>query len=591
MGTTKLGLKIAKSYAGYTDGFGVNENSAWIKSVRDTRDDCKYVLGLEKDCNTSVIMYSATQVGEFYTIVSKIAGRQTDFISAWIYCPTDIEISGHELSRIIEATKQEILANEVNEDRLLKLFSNEYNKVSIPKTCTSTEGTQYAVRYYGNETMYGSLSELLESNMAQPENRKYKGIFLIDSKSTIKGSADCVDVTKTPLKESFIFNPPKEALGYIPYNNGAPFTSPVRLIKGDKITITWKKEGFKDVTTETIVDGPETKVKAVTEAEERVIISLWDFDIRDEEGRVDKNNLIIRVGNAEINHNQKAAIHVSHLANCELSIRGEGYRPFREQVDLRNKPVSIKLKTDSYIYECRIPLELDEGVKAKCTARIDSNRQFEHTPIRGYRSRQGFYYNNGTIDLYYDEPRNNKRTLIIALIGLLVGLIIGSTSIGLLANNKIKELEETNQNIQTDQNAKIETERQAEQANKSIEAAINYLNENTTWVKSDMEQYDKLKGIWDELNTYKYESIKSHSDLTKSKKYEEIIILYENLNNVNGLNTLGPHYTDDESINLTKYTSKLKKAMKKRSNTKIINITDNQDNKAKNDKENAKSRA
>ena len=602
MGTTQLGLKIAKSYAGYTDGFGVNENLAWIKSVRDTRDDCKHVLGLEEGCDTSVIMYSATQVGEFYTIVSKIAGRQTDFISAWIYCPLDIEISGLELSKIIEATRQEILANEVNEDRLRKLFSNEYNQVSIPKVCTSTEGGQYAVRYYGSETMYGSLSELLGSNMAQPENRKYKGIFLIDSKSTIKGAADCVNITKVPLKDSFIFNSPKETLGYTPFYNGTPFTSPVRLIKGDKLTITWKKEGFKDVTTETIVDGPETKIKAVTEADERVIISLGDFDIRDEEGRVDKKHLTIQVGNAKINYNQNAPIHVTHLANCELSINGEGYRPFREQVDLRNKPVSIKLKTDSYIYECRIPLELEDGVKAKCIAKIESNRRLEHTPIRGYRSHQGFYYNNDTIDLYYEEPRDNKKTLIIAIIGLLAGLIIGSTSIGFLANNKIKKLEKVNQKTQTEQTEKIEKERQEQQAKKSIEAAINYLNEHTAWVKTEMEQYEKLKGVWNELNAYQYESLKRHTDLTKSKRYEEIINLFDALNNANGLQKLGGHYSDDESINLTKYTSKLRNtkndaenqsSAKRSSDPEASKAKDNQSGRSKEekDKEYAKSRA
>lgn len=596
MGTTKLGLKIVKSYAGLSDVLAVNENSAWSKSVRDTREDCKYVTGLEEGCGTSVIMYSATYIGEFYTIVSKIAGRQTDFISAWIYCPPDIEIPGPEFSRIIETTRQEILANEVNEDKLRKLFSSEYNQVSIPKACTSTEGSQYAVRYYGSETMYGSLSELLGSNMAQPENRKYRGIFLIDSQSTVKGAAACVNVTKVPLKDSFILNSPKETLGYTPFYNGAPFTSPVRLINGDKLTIIWKKEGFKDVTTETIVDGPETKIKAVTEADERVIISLGDFDIRDEEGRVvDKKNLTILLGSTEINYNQNESIHVSHLANCKVSVCGEGYKPYRGNVDLRNKPVSIRLETASYIYECSIPLELEEGVKAKCTAKIESNREFKDIPIRGYRSRQGVCRNRGTIDLYYEEPRNNKRTFIIALIGLfLAGLIIGSASIGFLACNKIKELEKANQKAQTDLNAKSEKEIQAEQDKESIEAAINYLNEHTNWVKSEMEQYESLKGIWDELNTYQYESIKSHSDLTKSKKYEEIINLFDALNNANGLQKLGDHYSNDESISLTRYTSKLRntkndaenQSSAKRSNDpEASKAKDNQSGRSKEEKD------
>lgn len=532
MGTTKLGLKIVKSYAGFSEGFGVNENPAWIKSVRDTRDDCKYVIGLDEDCDTSVIMYSATRVGEFYTIVSKIAGRHTDFISAWIYCPLDIEISGEEMSRIVDATRQEILANEVNQDKLGRIFSKEYPQVCIPKACTSTEGTQYAVRYYGADTFYGSLSELLGSNMAQPENRRYKGIFLIDNKSSLKANADCINISKTILKESFILEAPKECLGYTPYYNEKPFTSPIRLTKGDKISVVWKKEGFKDVPTETIVDSPETKVTAVTEADERVIIRLDDFEIRNEGERIDKENLTIRVGNIEINSHQNAAIHVSHLANSEVSVRGEGFKPFRENVDLRNKPVLIKLKTDSYIYECRIPLELEEGVKAECTAKIESNRRFEHTPIKGYHSRQGFYYNDGTIDLYYEEPKNNKKIAFISGLAFIAGLIIGLSTVYYFTHKKMDNLQGQIQKAQTEQQAKAEEEKQKEMSKKTSNAAVDYLKGHTKWVKSEMEEYECLKGLWDEINNLEYDKILSRkSELGRAEDFNELCTQIEALRN------------------------------------------------------------
>ena len=551
MGTTKLGLKIVKSYAGFSEGFGVNENPAWIKSVRDTRDDCKYVIGLDEDCDTSVIMYSATRVGEFYTIVSKIAGRHTDFISAWIYCPLDIEISGEEMSRIVDATRQEILANEVNQDKLGRIFSKEYPQVCIPKACTSTEGTQYAVRYYGADTFYGSLSELLGSNMAQPENRRYKGIFLIDSKSSLKANADCINISKTILKESFILEAPKECLGYTPYYNEKPFTSPIRLTKGDKISVVWKKEGFKDVPTETIVDSPETKVTAVTEADERVIIRLDDFEIRNEGERIDKENLTIRVGNIEINSHQNAAIHVSHLANSEVSVRGEGFKPFRENVDLRNKPVLIKLKTDSYIYECRIPLELEEGVKAECTAKIESNRRFEHTPIKGYHSRQGFYYNDGTIDLYYEEPKNNKKIAFISGLAFIAGLIIGISTVYFFAHKKMDNLQGQIQKAQTEQQAKAEEAKQKEMSKKTSNAAVDYLKGHTKWVKSEMEEYECLKGLWDEINNLEYDKILSRkSELGRAEDFNELCTQIEALRNAG--NKLGAPICNpgDETITI-----------------------------------------
>lgn len=64
--------------------------------------------------------------GNLITIASLIDGRITDCISAWIYIPDNLIISGKKLVEIINITKNEILAVMQNDSLLKEIFSKEY---------------------------------------------------------------------------------------------------------------------------------------------------------------------------------------------------------------------------------------------------------------------------------------------------------------------------------------------------------------------------------------------------------------------------------------------------------------------------------
>lgn len=536
MGTSKIGLKIDRAHNGISELLVENGTPLWTKFVREElREDCKHIIGLEEGSGTSIVIYTATEVGEIYTIASSISGRASDFIAASIYCPLDIDISGEDLSGIIEATRQEILANRLNEDRLHELFSAEYQTVRVPKVCVPTDGSNYAVRYFGPGEFYDSLSELLRSNMMQPENRRYKGIFLIDRRSALRAAEDCVDVSKTILKESFIIEAPMITLGYQAYYNGRPFVMPIRMTKGDKLAVVWKKEGFKDVCTETVIEGRDTKLKTVTEADERLLIGLGDFAIFDEEGLVDKRRLTIKVGETEINPMLSAAVHVSQLSSCIVTICGKGYKTLRGQVDLRRRPVRIRLEEETFVYKCRIPLDVKSGVKAKCTAVIESNVQLDHIPIRGYRSESGFYPED-TVDLHYKSTKNYKKIIIIACVAFLAGLIIGAAGVSIFrsTHNKNRSWKNTAESIAVSSGTENSETSEADTIQFSegggLNATASYLDTAQVWVRTEMENIDGLKGVWDELNRYEYDKLKNREDIrNSSKRFGDIINLFNNL--------------------------------------------------------------
>lgn len=567
MGTSKIGLKIDRAHNGISELLVENGTPLWTKYVREElREDCKHILGLEEGTGTSVVIYTATEVGEIYTIASSISGRGSDFIAASIYCPLDIDISGEDLSGIIEATRQEILANRLNEDRLHELFSAEYQTVRVPKVCVPTDGSNYAVRYFGPGEFYDSLSELLNCNMMQPENRNYKGIFLIDRKSGLSATEDCVDVSKIILKESYIIEAPGRVLGYQAYYNGRPFVMPIRMTKGDKLAVVWKKEGFKDVCTETVIESRDTKLKTVTEADERLLIGLEDFAIFDEEGLVDKRRLTIKVGETEINPMLSAAVHVSRLSNCIVTICGKGYKTFRGQVDLRRRPVRIRLEEETFVYKCRIPLDVKSGVKAKCTAVIESNVQLKHSPIRGYRSESGFYPED-TVDLRYKSTKNYKKIIIIACIAFLAGLIIGAAGVSIFrsSHNKNRSWKYTAESAEVSSGAgNSETSEagtiQSSPESDGLNAAASYLDTAQVWVRTEMENIDGLKGVWDELNRYEYDKLENREDIrNSSKRFGDIITLFNNLDE-HSLNKLKTHtYCTGHDVKITynRYLEKL----------------------------------
>lgn len=60
--------------------------------------------------------------------------------------------------------------------------------------------------------------------------------------------------------------------------------------------------------------------------------------------------------------------------------------------------------------------------------------------------------------------------------------------------------------------------------NYPLEAAIRYLDNNTTWNRDSMEKYDDLKGLFDAMNDFKLSTvIDSYSQLSTSSKYAELV--------------------------------------------------------------------
>lgn len=515
METTKLGLKIVKSFNGLIDVININDNASWTKSVRDPREDCKHVDGLKEDCESSVILYSSTEAGEFYTIASYIAGRN-DILSAWIFCPNNIDIKGSELASVIDTTRREILASEINEEKLAALFSKEYPTASIGKSCSETKGASYAVRYYG-DGLYSSLAELLNYNLAQPENINYKGIFLIDRKTSLRAN-ECTDLSKSILKDSFIVNPPESYDGFVPCLKDKKFTNPIRVVEGEMLEVEWRKEGYKTVKTVTKIAGRDTVVKSITDADEYKYVKFSDFRFYSSDGEVDLDSLRLEVQGKNLDSEHQLAVHISSLNSASVRVACKGHKIFKGTRDLTSLPCKITLEPDFNVYNCTISAAAEDGARIECTAKIQSNVPLRACPIPGYETQDpsGLYQNRNN-RLVYKKPISKPFVATITLIALLLGLAIGAVTAGYIVYNYAKTDKGGNNMVQHDNPPKGE-----EDQYKGIGNAVKYLNEKSEWDKIEMEKYEKLKGLWDAMNTYDFDKILKYGALRQSQKFGEL---------------------------------------------------------------------
>ena len=151
------------------------------------------------------------------------------------------------------------------------------------------------------------------------------------------------------------------------------------------------------------------------------------------------------------------------------------------------------------------------------------------------------------------------------IFGLLIGFLIGVLS---TCNSKNTEIERDNL-IHED------TLSQATdylEPSYSLNDAITYLDNHEVWERSEMEKYDDLRGLFDDMNNYKYHSIiTNYSQLEGSMTFRELERYckkeyhYKSVSDGMGGNPTGNSssnasrhknkYSYDENISINKYMS------------------------------------
>jgi len=526
MDNNKLGLKIVRINQGYTELLEINGDRAWTKNVWDIRKDLENIDNL--DGSSAVLMLTSIDTGHMLTVASLIEGRITDCISAWIHIPATISVSGKELVELVESAKKEILANERNDEKLRQLFSKEYELAPATKMAGGSVGEKCAYRYYGQKAKY-TLAELLK-DMCQSYYKNYKSIFLLDNSTSLRClSGD--NLSDHKVYSMVVIKSPGQVDSFVPYIGEKPFVGQMYAIEGDVINIEWRRDGYMPIHTSSTIT-PGAKYSLPTPNQYVRLLPYNYIKITDEwNQRVEDYELY--VAKKLVNKGADIPISESMLNNVWVEIYAEGYEPRTGHVNLM-QPVHIKMTKEMYSYEFLLPLKNDEGYYP---IKISGNRKVKSSPVKGYVTEDGCVTRNDKNYLRF-KPFTRKfwiTCLICSIIVLLLGVCGGyalNDFIGGKADNqeiskltkenadlksRIKELEKRNYNY-----APKGSESNSDE--KSVDAAISYIDHNNVWNRTEMEKHEPLKGLWDAMNERRFDDILAYENvLGKSAIFQELV--------------------------------------------------------------------
>ena len=525
----KLGIKIVRVNQGSSNLFDRNDDQIWSKNIRDIRKELEIIDNLDE--SPAVLMLTCVENGHMLTVSKFIEGRTSDCISAWIYVPATINITGKELVEKVDAVRQEILANERDDERLSQLFSMTYESTQTNINVKGS-GDKYAYRYYGKGAIF-TLSELL-NDMYQPYYKNYKRIFLLD-KSTKQRCLSGEDLTDKKISSLVLIESPGMSDSFVPYIDEKPFVKSMYAVEGDKIKIEWRRNGYKSIQTESIV-AKDMKYSIPTPNQYQRVIPYSTIKVVDDSG-FPIQDYELYVNQKNIKQGESIIINEAVVDNVSLTISANGYESqICNNVNL-NQVIKVRLKKEKFKYEFILPLKNGEG---DYPINISSNCELKDSPIEGYCIEKGYIKRNSRNYLIYKPLKAVKRSyiifgivclLIIFMLGLGGGYVVsnyiggGDSEQVTELQNQIKVLESRNTELQ-ERIENQETKAKKTKATKTLEEAINYLN-NEKWIRDEMENYADLKGLWDIINNMNFKEIKyfanQHSRLEESENFKNLL--------------------------------------------------------------------
>ncbi len=549
----KLQLYITKSLRGYKNLVNFNPSEDVSKYVCDVRDALQVV---EYDPCEKNIFYMLRYIpdGVFVTILRTIPDKPLDHLAAWVYVPNGLEISASQLEDVIRTVSRKVSGSGVSEAdvaELRRLFSTEYHLDREAPSIVAMTGDSYAFSYYATETR--TLSDFFGDKLFQPEFRIYKGVLLLDANIGIAGT--CTDITGEDLCQLTTVTPPDTGNnGFTPYIYGEPFNRPFLASIGRELEISWRRPGFTDQQQIVTVTADGFHPECIETGEALKTINSASFLITSQDTKEQLTGCTIKVNGREITG--PSTFTQSELSQAQVWVGCDGYFPYSARIDLAGTTLAlIQMQERRKVYQFEMPLKSTEyGGPVKFEIR--TKKELKDSPIDGYQVldelQEGPKRTNYLGYNYGAEHSSLWQKGMYAAIGLVAGvalmLTVGRCTSSSEADSAAPaapaettvadtkpSTEPAAQTPASDANATVavtdlpETQPKAEQTASSTvsasdEEAIAYLDSTKQWDRTTMEKYPLLRGLWDDMNTYKLKELSEvwAKKLSKSQNFRKV---------------------------------------------------------------------
>lgn len=568
----KLGFILKTTNSGDGEAFSINKEEIWARYATEVRSYIKELHNFDGTSKTVILVRFHGSDGYMISIIKarpEGSGRENDNTAAWIHFPAKIKISEDETYNIIQLVTNELSARKgINRTILEEVFSKEYEVKNALLTATefirSPKEGRIGYRYYGGKGSNFQLKELLGDSIAQAVYNKYKGVFFIDRLSEI--TMDYKEI-QADIYEICMIEPPQDIkYNFTPYIGSIRFTAPIEITKNALVPIVLKKNGYADVKKEISVSNPNISIEP--KEYRRCIQKAWfhAYDCENNESLTSK--ISIKVDGQYFNN---GVLYVTeNLDNHhDVEIQCNGYEPYKNNIIIQDG-IRIGLKAEEYEKTFILPKQDGNGLDAHATVIIKTKKNSQSMPLKGYTV-------EGDKFLCY----NNNIGLKIKwfFIGFISLFVIGALYQGYVAIDEFFDGHKlqlgwpiiVEKHIETTTNEgeiTLESETEQPQAINLDDKAIEYLNNNSVWVKDSLDNYKITEGLFEAMNEL-------NLNLLTNKKYATLQDQCDNFSSiVNAANMcldekidvqtlIGGHYISDPSdkkITVSRYIKWLQDA-------------------------------
>ena len=467
----------------------------------------------------------------------------SDSVSKWIYIPNGVKISGKEILEFERKAK-----DETQTKVLEKLFATEFTYESDGNSihvANSNDKKKNAVRYYDTEEQ---LADIIGEKRFQQYYSDYKVIFLIDRQSGIKVGEGVVidDLTDRTMEERIVVSRPysddiEKKFGLVPelflgdelLTDDREFPA----YKGQLIDIVAKRKGFNDVSCQIKADEDKKCCSFVSTGK-----CIWykhitkdSFQVDDAENNPDGIVKTVPVGelniyiNGQLIKEEGVTLTEKECEDCTIVVeelqdkslkRTLKYKPFKKKnenillAEGKKYPIHLEKKLNCFEYK----IQLSNKEEATLVIHSKNGGLNEKAPFCAY-----------VVDKDPFSMRSKEKMLVLnsfyllklIMIGFGIGVVVASIVFFTLfyssmADNTATSPEVANKDSVVTAPVVVD--------NYPLEAAIRYLDNNTTWNRDSMEKYDDLKGLFDAMNDFRLSTvIDFYSQLSTSSKYAELV--------------------------------------------------------------------
>lgn len=466
----------------------------WVDDLRRQVEQVGYSVA-EK---AVFYMLRYTDCGAFMVVIRTIPRVRGNHLASWIFIPYSLRISDAQVASVVDFVARKVSQPEVNAKDVADikdLFSQAYPEDADGARFAPSEGSACAYRYYGAPTG-DTLGDLIGRYRYQTAYLPFSGVLLVDHDITsdVEGS----NLTSAPLDEMAVLLPPPPATprsSASPSIYGQPFDAPYYVPMGASTTVAWKMADGHEVNQEVYVAQKEMRAPAMpqTSHEEHQPPLAAQPD-----GPTRKKTYHFQIP-------AKSAA-IGTVIEFEITTSGElegspidGYEPTADIQEGAGRSNHLLYKSDSLIRKVRTRgiwaaggflVGLLTGLLCTCGSdKPQPARAAEPVPVEQPQP---------AADAKPAQPAPDT-----------------------LAATKPQEA--------ATKPAKAEAE--AATDDRSLEAAVRYLDSNDTWDKAEMEKYPDLRGLYDDMNNIERRKLVEEwgPKLKESRRFTKNIVHHSRL--------------------------------------------------------------